>query len=922
MANEENTPDKTDIKSDPKLEALRGLMEVNGSQDVPQEEVMFPFSGSWQPNIDGTLLGSEDYQTLINLRYNDRGLEGVNGYTERNATAISTYTNVQNGTFFKAEGRTQENYILVHAADSSNQGRVFINKTAPGSTGNFASSIGEQLAGSRANYLWSDASADLTGLFSKAPGENVVYANGEEVFIWSGDETNPASVFTTTSSAEANPVDETTKLNNKRTNTANLVEIDQTTRGFLTIMTVRPIQGIKFYVETANDTASTSTVKYWDGNSYEAVTNLSDGTADGGISLYDSGTMTFDSTRTIAKLKHFEERYLYSYQIALSAGQATLYQITVDYPPQPPSNVWDGIYRTPTQCQVYDNSANSWEDFTLHVAESSTVNTPVGAILDAFAATDDAAYFMFDEPMAGIRVTMLGQLVNSAASVMVLKYWDGDSWTALTSGTHSWVDGTSDGTRTLNKSGNITWDPPSDETIQTRFGIQGYVYQMTITGGPLTDTTAGKGTEDVVIDLLTGIPALKSVETFKFPVQYKNKLFLCNYAQGNEGNRIDYSADNAPDVFNGEDSSLNGYQSIYVSGSEHLTCGAQLYNRFGSNLFSSLVIFKANEIHLLTGDSPIDYQLFPVSFKIGCPAPKSLVTAEVGFELGDQVARNVAIFVSNSGPMMYDGAVLYPLRGIETFFDRNESTSVNFTYLHKSVAWFDSAYREYNMIIPIGDSTTPNLWLAYDMVRKKWFRKSTGSASSIQCGFNVSTSNGDQYTYGGTLTGKIAQLETGTAWGSTNIDYELQTADIFPSKNQWEITRIRRIKFVCKRSTDTDATLNYVHSVDTGTYTSLQVTPADCTVSDAYGGTVGLLFSDVDTDDADSGTVGFAWVEYGADTIDISVSGTTRIVRAIKVTNQTGWCHSFRFIFSSATATKGMEPIMWGVQFDRTRKDY
>ena len=84
------------------------------------------------------------------------------------------------------------------------------------------------------------------------------------------------------------------------------------------------------------------------------------------------------------------------------------------------------------------------------------------------------------------------------------------------------------------------------------------------------------------------------------------------YTEGNEGNRVDYSEDNAPDIFNGENTSLDGYQSLYFGGTERLTAGTQIYNRFGSNLFASLVMFKANEIYLMTGDSPLDYRICPI----------------------------------------------------------------------------------------------------------------------------------------------------------------------------------------------------------------------------------------------------------------------------------------------------------------------
>jgi hypothetical protein len=316
----------------------------------------------------------------------------------------------------------------------------------------------------------------------------------------------------------------------------------------------------------------------------------------------------------------------------------------------------------------------------------------------------------------------------------------------------------------------------------------------------------------VVIDLVAGVPAQVPIETYTFPVKYKERLMLCGYKQGNQGNRIDFSDINAPDVFNGENTSLGGLQSIYVGTSEDLTCAIQLYNRFGSNLFASLALFKANELYLLTGDSPLDFKLFPVSKKIGCPCPGTLDTAEVGFQLGEEVARNVALFVSNAGPMMYDGATLAPIAGIDNYFDPNESVSVNFDYIDKAQGWFDSTYREYNILLPIGASQVSlNYWLVYDIVRKKWFQKDTNTGEPVQCGWSVTETAGDQKTYGGLLTGNIVQLENGANWAGSPIVNTVQTGDFFPTGNEWDITRMRRLKFSAKRVTEADANVKFFY---------------------------------------------------------------------------------------------------------------
>ena len=895
-------------QEDNQTSPLEELLNVPQVENVAQPDDMFDFKGTWLPSEDPALIGPTNFQKLVNMRYSDSGIEGITGYTKVNTTPIGTYTIIKNGIYFKTNGRTQEDYVLVHAVDSSGNGVVLQNQTAIGSQGNF-----------EAGTLHDDALPNLTGRFSLAPGETVAYANENVVHVWDGEEGFISAAFTTTSGAEHNPIDVTEKMINSRVTSGNVATLDQT-RKWMTIMTRRPAKGFYIYVSDANGAAVDLTVNYWDGTAYEAVTGESDGTKVGSATLAQSGLYSFDDTIDVAKLHHFEERYLYSYQIIIgtdAAAAADISEITVDMSMQTPSNVWDGVYRTPIQCQFYNQSNAAYEDYTLHVSESSSVSLPVGCIIDGMTTLDEL-YLMFDEKQAGIRVTMLGNLVNTETSDMILKYWDGDNWTTVGA---TLADGTAAGTvKTFGQSGTVTWNPPSDEEKKTLFGTQGYAYQITV--DTLLSGTEG-GDEETVIDLISGIPAQKELPSFKFPLRFKSKLFLCGYTQGNEGNRIDFSEDNAPDIYNGENTSLDGYQSIYVGGTDDLTCGTQLYNRFGSNLFASLVLFKNNEIYLLTGDSPLDYQLYPVSQKIGCPAPLSLDTAEIGTELGEAVARNVALFVSNQGPMMYDGATLSRIDGLDIYFDPNESVSVNFDYLDTAIGWFDSTYREYNILLPTGSSTTLNSWFAYDIVRKKWYQKDTGVADKAQCGFPVVASDGNAYIYAGSLNGYMYHLENGANFAGTPITNEVQTGDFFPSQNEWDITRIRRLKFSAKRVVETDANVEFYYYGNTDDDGGLSVRFQDTTTTLANSGAAGLTFVDVTATLANSGDAGVSWSSQVAQLLDLSItSGLNRLMRKTEPLNQTGWCHSFKFLFTSSETQKGMQPIMWGIQWEYVRKDH
>jgi hypothetical protein len=908
MAEEEKTIEKP-------IDILSNVPEV---QNVEQPDLMFSFDGAWVPSKDGALIGPNNFQELVNLRYNDSGIEGITGYTEVNTIGITTHTTINSGIYFKAADRAQKDYVLVHASDpdDSDDGAIYVNKTDIGDQGPF-----------EATSLHEDTTKGLTGRFSSGPAGVAAFANTEVAKVWEGDESFIGSAFTTTTAAEALPVDVTEKAINSRTNSDNVWVISQATRRFMTVLSRRPLEAIKFSVSSANATTSTLNIAYWNGSSYTDCTTQNDGTATGGVTLAQSGWVTFDDTLSVAKLKHFEERYMYAYQVTLSndvGATATISEVTCRMSMQAPTNIWDGIYRTPIQCQVYTQANDAWEDFTLHVSEGSSVSVPVGCILDGFVATNDELVIMFDEPMSGIRMTMLGNLVNAAgAAVMGVNYWSGDAWvpvgTTLNDGTDTSGAGTGP---TFASSGLVSWTPPATEEKKTLFGTQGYAYQIKVSGANLTGTKGSD--EEVVVDLISGVPKQVPIHTYKFPLQYKNKLLWCGYTEGNEGNRVDYSVDNGPDIYNGEESSLNGYQSIYVGGTEPLTCGTQLYNRFGSNLFASCVLFKNSEVYLLVGDGPLDYKLYPVSRTIGCPAPETLATAELGVELGENVARNVAIFCSNSGPMIYDGATLAPIHGLDVYFDPNEAIAVNFDVLDKAKGWFDSTYREYNLMLATGSSTTLNIWLCYDIVRQKWFQKDTGVADRIQCGFGVIDDNGDQHVYAGSLIGKLFQLNNGASWAGTEITNEVRTGDFFPSGNEWDITRIRRLKFSAVRVVETGAQIGYSYYQDTDDDGGYGVRWQDVDTLLASSSTAGVEFTDVTSSLATSATAGVSWDSAAErQVMDVALtSGLNRLMRHTQGTNHIGWCHSFKFTFSSSTTLKGMQPIMWGVQWEFVRKDH
>ena len=872
-------------------------LKLPETKDVEWQDAQFPFDGQWLPAQDPALIGPRNFSTLTNLRYNEKSIEGVNGYSKINTTPITDYTYIDNGHHLRTN-RTNNSFVLVHAVDPlTGQGRVYQNTTEIANQGDFDSTSKFDTSG---NSYKADASVDLIGRFSMAPQSSAAYCNGEESFIYSGFEQRVAAVFLQKGDADAAVKEITDEMNS--TLDVEYISFPDSTFDEMIIMTTRPVQGFKFYVKTANASAATMTISYWDGDSWVAVSNGSDGTVVGGKTLAQTGFHTFDHTEGLVKLKQYNELYLFAYKMAISAGTPEIYNITCDPAFNKIQNVWDGIYRQPIQFQVF--SADHYEDYTLQVNQSSDLNAPIGAQIDGLLATD-VIYIMFEEQMSAIRLTLLGDLVNKATSAMSLSFWDGDSWEAVT----NFVDGTDVGGVSINKTGLVSWTPDATEQRQTLFGSLGYAYKI-VFDNTLTGT---KGTTpEVLIDLCSGIPKLEEVEAFDFPVMYKNRLMLCAASSSGQGNRMDFSAPNAPDVFNGNESSDGGLNSIYYGGEEPIRGAVQLFNRFGASVFAMLLVFKDTETYILVGDSVDDFQVYPVSTVVGCPVPLTISTTEVSLEGGENYSRNFVIWLSHSGPLMFDGAVIVPVKGVENYFDPNKSEFINWDYVYKCRAWIDPDYKEWNLLIPSGASATEvNVWLVYDLIHRKWFRKDTATTDLPICGFNTMNPNtGEQHAFGGLDTGYMMHLENGTDWDGTGITQVVKTGDFWPSNNIWDLTVLRKFKIVAKKISSASSYnlyINYFPNTEINPGQSANWVDSDV----SFGGNVDFT----DTTDVE-------WEDSISTTFELTLDvGLQRVVRKTVDLNNLAFSHAFSFEVTTDDVQAGFQPIVWGVQFRTERKD-
>jgi len=727
----------------------------------PVEKTM-GFDGAWMPDFDPSKMGEENFSELKNYRYVEDGIEPIEGYSAITTNPCNaTYLKIRDGIQLRQNIGTATSYVIVFAWNSAETaGRVYENKGAVPAAADFETAA-----------LFTPTSP-TNPRFSHLP-RGIGFCTGTETVIYEGDEANPGIVILAddySGLSYTNPQDFTEEMSNTLSGTNNLMTFAAASQNCIIIGTTRRMTSFNVTMKTGNVLAAVMVVKEWTAGSWSAVGNLVDGTqSPAGTSMGKSGTVSWDANSN-ALPTFIDNVYLYHYAIDFGdAGTGIVQQITVNMPMQNALDIWDGVFRTCISYQAIINAADA-ADYTLEVNEESNIDFPISAKMDNFR--QDAGDYLIvgaEERSTALKVEMLGGRGNTNASVLTIYYWDGDSW--VTVGTV--VDGTLSGGATHGVSGVISWNPPDQykERSQTLYGVTGYFYKV---------AASLQWDAEVEVDFVSLIPRPKEVTAHIFPAKFSERAFFGGPV--GEENALDYTATSTVDVHNGLDSSAHG-QRIYVGGGERLTAARSVYNRFGSSIYETLLIFKNNETYLLTGTGPADFRLFRVSENYGCPAPRTLVGAEVGYQMGGGAYRNVVMWMSYRGPVIFDGAVILPITGVDLYFDtRKTDTVINTTYIANSVAWFDPFWKEFHLMIPTGSATTLDTHIVYDLTRKKWWKCNyDGGASDIpQFGMVVRDTTGSAYPYVCRNDGHMLRFGDGTDWDGNDLTHLVKSADIMP----------------------------------------------------------------------------------------------------------------------------------------------
>jgi len=578
----------------------------------------------------------------------------------------------------------------------------------------------------------------------------------------------------------------------------------------------RPLQGVKFYISKANLSTSTMSAWEWNGSAWDELT-ITDNTASGGISLAQTGTVTWSSTEDTSRTTIFEGLSLYWYLFNIDAGEAEIYHCTVDAPIQEIKNVWSTDPATCAGFHVYDGGV--WENYSLHVNTESSEEYSTedfAAELDALADTE-YVYAAFTQQMQGINVSMT-EHANANAATVTVYYWDGNDW--VTVGTVT--DGTAVGGNSLSQDGIIAWQPPLREEEFTRnlFGLLGQpngklraliggfgIGEPVGTGNGMVDQYGTAITKiiknylnnptqlyyykfmwsatlsaDVLVDTVEGVPAVESINGYSFPVMYQERIFLFDEKAGDRNKGI-YSTYNNPDTFNGMDSG-----QLLFGDNTPVIAATPLYNLYRTAGVSQLIVCKEHETYRVTGNDPETWEKYLMDENIGCIAPLSMVSC--GFmETPDGIKRKVVIFQADNGVYATDGATIDLIsKDIACYWDPNDSRCIPTARLDDSVGKYNAALNTYKLLISSGSGqTTHNVELEFSLDNREWtkiYRENGSGANPLQIAFNVHDTNGKVYPYGATNEGYMYRLENGNTWDGTGIEQYVHTKDLMLDSEQ------------------------------------------------------------------------------------------------------------------------------------------
>lgn len=499
---------------------------------------------------------------------------------------------------------------------------------------------------------------------------------------------------------------------------------------------------LNFEFITYNGTASVGlNVLYYDQSSqaFTAVTSLSDGTASGGTTFAQDGSITWTPDPDEIEF-HMAGENGYWYMLHLDAADSLdadvkIKSVTYEGEWQDMENVWDGVLVAAVEVLHYVLADTTYYGYSYAGADISEM------------ATGDVLYVSTVDNICGLHFDF-GATPNTTTTTTIAKVegWDGTAWLDLDE---------DDYTSGFGDSGYIRWKR-NPALVPREFQgskYKAYWWKITIATAVVS--------EDCIVTI-TSMPFFDIShwgQRGRCSSVWKDR---CIYVFDRYPSWLYISGNSAPNVLNGSDYAImqagDGRQNPIVS-----------LKKF----HNELIAWQEEKgphggcITLFQGYSPSTFGRLLLSAKIGGFSQKATVIVDgaQAYTRKDDNVQTLAFFLSHYGIFVTDGATVTLIsRPIQNYFDNRNSECIRRGYENEMYIRHDSTANVLLIGLVSGSTATkPNVFPVFDL--EDWTWSFDNYQDAITCVTEVEADSG-QYPVlqmaGGATSGYAYRMNDGT----------------------------------------------------------------------------------------------------------------------------------------------------------------
>jgi hypothetical protein len=420
--------------------------------------------------------------------------------------------------------------------------------------------------------------------------------------------------------------------------------------------------------------------------------------------------------------------------------------VRVNAPVQPLSVIGDGQGSVPMKFlyEVGYSGGGTVRDLS---GDVSDYTVPTAAMLDnqvvtstVVMTTTDCIWIGYPIKFNKIRLTPHTKYPNTNTATLTAKYWDGDSWEALTI-----TDGTAASSKCLATTGDITFTAPADWrqcSPRPELDLPGYWVQLLVSATLSTRTGIAECRVFEVFDPL---------KKFAHTIRYRDRIILASRPDARDLCHIS----RAFEEYGWVSSDSWGKR---LGGQDEITSAAELYNQGW--------FFQAEDLFLLNGYNPSTYSFERAEIAGQVPVnPQVLLKAPL---LEAQGLENKMGFymLNRSGSWHFSGLQLNQISDSVDWWITNGYPRIDKDNLHLACGAYWPAKGWLIWAVPMiltGTSqTTNNRLIVFDLNLRAWLPPMTITAASLTVALGYSANApgklGTERLLAGDYAGNVNEL--------------------------------------------------------------------------------------------------------------------------------------------------------------------